>query len=348
VVLPNLFSSIKLTDQLLLDNRIVMAPMTRCKAIKNLVPNPEMAAYYAKRADSALIITEATIICPNAQGYPNTPGIFKQEQVNGWSEITRAVHDNNGRIFLQLWHVGRVSHPMYLDGEKPIAPSPIAIAGRVPYTKLPYEAPRALESWEIPEYVDLYRECSENAMSAGFDGVEIHAGNGYLIDQFLHFDTNRRSDCYGGSPEKNSHFLLEVVESVARSIGSKRVGVRLSPEAYVHGIMPHSEDKKTFIFALKQLEKLNIAYVHTSILNDQELAKGLGDTVSGFVRQNYSGKLIVNGGYTAETAEKKLQNNEADLVSFARAFLANPDLVKRLREKRKLEPYESSILMELN
>src|SRR3990167_2580608 len=337
-------SPFKLNLQLDLSNRIVMAPMTRCKALRNLVHNSIMADYYARRANAGLIITEATIISENGQGYPNTQGIFNEAQVEGWKYITDTVHQAGGKLFLQLWHVGRVSHPMYLNGEKPIAPSAIGINGRVSYTNLAYETPRALALNEIPQYVELFMKGAANAVKAGFDGVEIHGANGYLIDQFLHRDTNQRTDGYGGSPENRARFLLEIVQAITQTIGSKKTGVRLSPAAYVHDIKSHPDDVATFIYTLKQLEHFAVAYVHTAIADDETSIDYLNGTVSAFVRANYKGTLIANGGYTAHSATKKVAIREADLISFARPFLANADLINKLKNNEELKNYYVSIL----
>ena len=333
----------RLNSSLSLTNRIVMAPMTRSMADPDLVPTPEMASYYARRADAGLIISEATLIREDTQGYPNTPGIFTDGQINGWRRVTRAVHSKGGRIFLQLFHAGRVSHPFYLNGALPIAPSAVPLSGRVPRTReLEYSTPRALDFEEIPALVASFVRSARNAMAAGFDGVEIHAANGYLVDQFLHWDTNRRTDAYGGSAERMARFALEVIDAVSGEVGSGRLGVRLSPVAHVN-IEPYPEDADVFTYLLRELNERALAYIHGGILDDTIEFDFLGGSVSSFLRNHYDGHLVGSGGYTPETASRAIGRGCFDLVAIGRPFLANPDLVRRIRWGRPLEADESML-----
>jgi N-ethylmaleimide reductase len=345
----SLFEKYKLNEKLQLKNRIIMAPMTRCKAIKNLIPNPAMGQYYARRADAGLIITEGTIISADGQGYPNTPGIFTADQINGWKYITDEVHTADGKIFLQLWHVGRASHPMYLNGALPVAPSAIGLKGRMSYTNFFYETPRALALKEIPKYIEYYANAALNAIEANFDGVEIHGANGYLIDQFLHHSTNIRTDDYGVTPEGMSRFLLEIIDAIATVIDKKRVGIRLSPGAYVLEIERDRRDAQVFEFLLKEIEKRQIAYIHTAIEHDINIVFDyLGGKVSSFVRKNYYGNLIACGSYNPILAANAIENNEFDLIAFARLFLANPDLIKKIKAGEALFTYHNDLLKEVN
>jgi len=260
IPLEILFTPYQLSSSLTLANRIVMAPLTRCMATDNLVPTIQVADYYARRAKSGLIISEATLVRADGQGYPNTPGIFTQAQIDGWHEVTNAVHRQGGKIFMQLWHVGRVSHPIYLDGKQPIAPSAVPLSGRLrrsPTEDLEYGMPRALKTEEIPLIVQAFANAATNALEAGFDGVEIHGANGYLIDQFLHYQTNQRTDEYGGNAEKNARFALEVIDAVVARVGHERVGIRLSPGAHVH-LEGQAADVSVFKYLLQQIQQYNL------------------------------------------------------------------------------------------
>ena len=261
--MSSLFDSIDLGD-ITLPNRIVMAPLTRCRASKGRVPNALMAEYYAQRASAGLILSEATSVSPQGVGYPNTPGIWSNEQIDGWRLVTKAVHDAGGRIFLQLWHVGRVSHPDYLDGELPVAPSAIAPQGHVSLLRpmRDFVTPRALDAAEIPDIVETYRNAAENAKQAEFDGVEIHAANGYLLDQFLQDSSNKREDAYGGSIENRARLLLEVTDAAISVWGPGRVGVHLSPRGDLHS-MGDSDALNTFGYVAQQLGHRNIAFIFT-------------------------------------------------------------------------------------
>ncbi|MBD0343789.1 MAG: alkene reductase, partial [Coleofasciculus sp. Co-bin14] len=267
----NLFSPVKLGPYTL-PNRMVMAPMTRLRAI-GTIPQPLMATYYAQRASAGLIVTECTMVSPLSYGYMNCPGIYSQEQVAGWQKITEAVHANGGRIFLQLWHCGRVSHPSLLGGELPVAPSAIAAVGSVhtPEGKRTLETPRALETDEISEIVEQFRKGAENALAAEFDGIELQGAFGYLIDQFLQDGSNQRADEYGGSVENRSRFLLEVVEAVSSVWGGDRVGIKLSPSNTFYG-MYDSNPEATFGYVIDALNRFGLAYLHLMEPNEIDIA----------------------------------------------------------------------------
>lgn len=341
--LKNLLAPVQLGD-LQLDNSIVMAPLTRCKADDDLIPTEEIAAYYARRAETGLIISEATIVMPNGQGYPNTPGIYSDAQIAGWKNVTNRVHENGGKIFLQLWHVGRVSHPIFLKGNTPVAPSAVALSGRVPRTELNYGTPRALETEEIPEYIEAFAQGAANAMEAGFDGVEIHGANGYLIDQFLHENTNIRTDNYGSSIENRTRFALKIIDAIIAKVPSRRVGIRLSPGGYCNDVETSVGDAETFKYLLKKLESRGLAYVHSGIFDNSTEFKALGGRVTPFIRANYKGIVLGCGSYTPETAENALMNHEMDLAVLGRPFIANPDLVTRLRNGIALAEYNEADL----
>ena len=257
-----LFDSVKLNDTITLNNRIVMAPLTRCMADDDLVPTRQMVEYYARRAASGLIITEATIIRPDGQGYPNTPGIFSPEQIQGWRKVTDAVHANGGKIFVQLWHTGRVAHPHFFGGGDVLAPSAERFDGSVPRMReLEYVTPKAANHEEIAQLVADYAQAAANAVDAGFDGVEIHGANAYLIDQFLHHDTHKRTDEYGQTPENMARFPLAVVDAIIERIGADRTALRVSPAAYFN-MAPDPRDREVFEYLLPQLEQRDLAYLH--------------------------------------------------------------------------------------
>lgn len=325
----HLFSPVKLGPYTL-PNRMVMAPMTRLRAI-DTVPQPLMATYYAQRASAGLIVTECTMVSPLSLGYMNCPGIYSPEQVAGWRGVTDAVHASGGRIFLQLWHSGRISHPSLLGGERPVAPSAIAAAGTLhtPEGKRPLETPRALETHEIPEIVEQFRKGAENALTVGFDGIELHGAFGYLIDQFLQDGSNQRTDEYGGSIENRTRFLLEVVEAVASVWGADRVGIKLSPSNTFYG-MHDSNPKATFSYAIDALNRFGLAYLHLMEPNETDLAtRDVLNPVTPLFRPIFKGTLITNGGYDHPKGDSILASGDADLVSFGKLFLANPDLPKR-------------------
>ena len=329
-----------------LPNRMVMAPLTRCRAGEGNVPQKINSIYYGQRATAGLIITEATQISPQGQGYPHTPGIHSQEQVEGWKLITKAVHDRGGKIFLQLWHVGRVSHPCFQpNGELPVAPSAIAPEGMAStFTgEQPFVTPRALKTEEIPEIIEQYRNGAKNALAAGFDGVEIHGANGYLLDQFLHDGSNKRTDAYGGSSENRARLLMEVTQAVVEVWGNDRVGVRLSPSGTFMS-MHDSNLEALFNYVVSQLDRFNLAYLHIvepRIKGDITIEKEDGLGASHF-RNFYKGTLITAGGYKKNTGEKVIKNGHADLVAYGRLFIANPDLPKRFALNSTLNQYDRS------
>ena len=319
--------------ELNLPNRVVMAPLTRCRASAGRVPNALMAEYYVQRASAGLILSEATSVSPQGVGYPDTPGIWSDEQVEGWKLVTKAVHSAGGRIFLQLWHVGRVSHPDYLDGNLPVAPSAIAPQGHVSLLrpKQEYVAPRALELSEIPVIVEAYRKGAENAKRAGFDGVEIHGANGYLLDQFLQDSTNKRNDAYGGPIENHARLMLEVTDAVLSVWGAGRVGMHLAPRGDAH-TMGDSDPLATFGYVAEQLGKRGIAFIFTR--------ESLGENrISPELKKRFGGVLIANEGFNRETAQQVIAAGEADAVSFGKDFIANPDLPRRLQLNVALNPY---------
>jgi N-ethylmaleimide reductase len=337
---PNLdlFSPIQMGD-LTLPNRIVMAPMTRLRAVSS-IPTPLMAEYYAQRASAGLIITECTMISPLSNGYLNCPGIYSPEQVIGWRQVTDAVHRQGGKIFLQLWHSGRICHPSLIDGELPIAPSAIAATGTLhtPIGKVTLDTPRALDTEEIPAIVEQFRQGAANAMAAGFDGVELHGAFGYLIDQFLQDGSNQRTDQYGGSIENRARFLLEVVEAVCQVWGSDCVGIKLSPSNTFYG-MQDSNPQATFSYAIAKLNQFELAYLHLMEPNEEDLAiRDVLNPVISFFRPLYQGLMITNGGYDKTKGNHILATGQADLVSFGKLFIPNPDLPQRLARDAALNP----------
>lgn len=329
--MTSLFDAIQLGD-LTLRNRIIMAPLTRCRASAGRVPNALMTEYYRQRASAGLILTEATSVTPMGVGYPDTPGIWSDAQVEGWKLVTGAVHQAGGLIFLQLWHVGRVSHPHYLNGELPVAPSALAPAGHVSLLRpmQDYVVPRALETDEIPGIVAAYRLGAENAQRAGFDGVEIHGANGYLLDQFLQDSTNQRTDAYGGSIENRARLLLEVTDAAIDVWGAGRVGVHLAPRCDAH-TMGDSNPLATFTHVAQELGKRKIAFIFTR----EHLA---ADSISPALQQAFGGCLIANENFDAASAQQVLAAGHADAVSFGKTFIANPDLPRRLQENLPLNP----------
>ncbi len=331
-----LFSPVRLGPYTL-SNRLVMAPMTRNRAGAGNVPQPVSAQYYSQRASAGLIVTEATHVSPQGIGYPNTPGIHSAEQVQGWRQVTAAVHRRAGRIFLQLWHVGRISHPsLQPDGVLPVAPSAIQPKGEAyTYEGLkPFVTPRALETDEIPEVIARFRNGAQLAIDAGFDGVEIHAANGYLLDQFLRDSTNRRTDIYGGSVEKRARLLLETVDAVTKIWGREHVGVRISPTNPFNDISD-SDPERTFGYVAEQLGKYRLAYLH--VVEADEHGGTTGHTVNfRRLRDAFGGTYIVNGGFDYTRAQASLARGDADHVSFGRLFLANPDLPERFAKHAPL------------
>lgn len=318
-----------------LRNRIVMAPLTRCRASEGRIPNTMMAQYYRQRASAGLILTEATSVTPKGVGYPDTPGIWSDEQVEGWKLITKAVHEEGGIILSQLWHVGRISDPRYLDGDLPVAPSAIAAEGHVNLVRplTPFVTPRALELEEIPGIIEAYRKGAENALRAGFDGVEIHGANGYLLDQFLQDKTNIRTDEYGGSIENRARLMLEVVDAAIGVWGAGRVGLHLAPRGDSHGI-GDSNPRETFGYVARETGRRQIAFLCAR--------ESLGENRIGpALKQDFGGSYIANEKFTLETAEQVLAAGEADAVAFGKDFISNPDLVRRFSEGAALNPFHS-------
>jgi N-ethylmaleimide reductase len=330
---PDLFSPLQL-GSIETPNRIFMAPLTRCRAEPGNVPGELNAEYYRQRASAGLIIAEATSVSPHGFGYPNTPGIFSEAQIEGWKKVTSAVHSAGGRIFLQLWHVGRISHPVFQPGGAlPVAPSAIAPAGQI-FTgtgMADYVVPRALETSEIAGIVHEYARGAENAKRAGFDGVEIHNANGYLLDQFLRDGTNTRSDSYGGSVENRARLTLEVVDAVVAVWGAERVGIRFSPGG-VFNDMKDSDPLNTFGYVLRKLAPKGLAYAHVTQVTAQDVAHGAKEGVGPReLRASYPGTIVSAGGFTLESGNAALREGWADAIAFGVPFLSNPDLPERLR-----------------
>jgi N-ethylmaleimide reductase len=326
----SLFQPIQL-GALALRNRFVMAPMTRNRVGKGLVPGAMNVEYYTQRASAGLIITEGAQVSPQGVGYAATPGIHSAEQVAGWRLVTDAVHASGGRIFLQLWHVGRISHPsLQPDGALPVAPSAIAAEGSV-FTYSGMQAmvtPRALETSELPGIVEQFRHGARMALEAGFDGVEIHGANGYLLDQFLESGSNRRTDAYGGSAENRARLLLDVTAAVAEIWGADRVGVRLSPLNAFNSISD-ADPAATFGYAAEALGRLGLAYLHVIEPREGIAVDGAQRSAGEYLGSRFGGTLMLNGGLDQERAETLVASGEADLVAFGRLFLANPDLPER-------------------
>ncbi len=342
-----LFDPLVLNESITLNNRIAMAPLTRCMADDNLVPTQAMADYYARRADSGLIISEATIIRADGQGYPNTPGLFTAEQIKGWRLVTDAVHQNGGKIFAQLWHTGRVAHPHFFNGEYVLAPSAEKVEGSVPRMReLEYTTPKPATTDEIAQLVADYAQAAANAIAAGFDGVEIHGANGYLIDQFLHHDSNKRTDEYGGSPENMARFPLAVVDAISTRIGSDRTALRISPGAYFN-MAGDKRDRQVFDYLLTQLEQRELAYLHLGLFDDSMEFDYLDGNATDYVRKNYSKTLMGVGGYTAETGNNAIAANRFDLLAIGRPFIANPDYVSKVKSGAELVDYQEEMLATL-
>ncbi|WP_298214109.1 alkene reductase [Acidocella sp.] len=316
-----------------LANRVVMAPLTRSRSSEEGVPPPFAADYYGQRAEAGLIISEATNISPQARGYALTPGIWTDAQVESWQRVTRAVHRRNGRIFLQLWHTGRLSHPDLHGGALPVAPSAIKPAGQA-FTSSglkDFVTPRALETDEIPAIVEDYRHAAKKAKEAGFDGVEVHSANNYLLEQFIRDSTNRRTDCYGGSIENRLRFPLEVVRAVVEVWGPQRVGIRISPSTTMPGESPmDSNPMATYGTYVDALSQTGLLYIHC-IEGTTQLSRDPAGVDFPALRRRFRGAYMANNQYTLALAEEMLAAGKADLFSFGRPFIANPDLVFRLR-----------------
>ena len=308
-----------------LPNRIVMAPLTRRRSGPERVPNAMMAEYYRQRAGAGLILSEATSVSPQGVGYWGTPGLWNDAQVEGWKLVTGEVHKAGGLIFNQLWHVGRISDPELLEGKLPVAPSAIAAAGHVStlLPKRPYPVPRPLETHEIPGIVEDFRRASERAKVAGFDGVEVHAANGYLIDQFLQDKTNRRTDRYGGSVENRARFLLEITDAVIAVWGADRIGVHLRPRGEEHD-MGDSNPKAIFGYVADELRKRGIAFVFVREIDAE-------DSLLGEIKRRFGGPVIANELISGDDGERLIETGMADAVAFGRDYIANPDLAERLQ-----------------
>lgn len=331
--MASLFDPIQL-GAVALRNRIVMAPMTRTRASDGRIPNDLMRLYYSQRASAGLILSEATSVSPQGVGYPNTPGIWSSAQVDGWRKVTTAVHDKGGKIFVQLWHVGRVSDPEHLNGEIPVAPSAIACAGEVSLLrpKRNYVVPRALHTEEIPSIVQDFSDAAGHARDAGFDGIEIHAANGYLVDQFLQDGTNKRQDNYGGSIENRSRFLMDIVDACSSVWGAGRIGVHLSPCGTAHD-MHDSDPEALFSYVARALGEKGVGFLF--------VREALGrEGLTAELRKQFGGSLIVNQEYNFRRAQRALLEERADAVAFGRPFISNPDLVQRLKACAELRDWD--------
>ncbi|GAA0872122.1 alkene reductase [Gangjinia marincola] len=332
-----LFDSFTLRD-VSLKNRVVMSPMTRCRAIDH-IPNSLMAKYYAQRAGAGLIITEGTAPSPNGIGYARIPGMYNRDHVAGWLKVTEAVHDNGGKIFLQIMHTGRVSHPLNMPDDATImAPSAIQLSGKM-YTdqegEQPYPTPKEMTREEVIAAEDSFVTAARYAMEAGFDGVELHGANGYLIDQFNNPASNKREDEYGGSIENRSRFALAVAAKVVHAIGAEKVGIRLSPNGAMNDMDVFDDTKEQFTYLAKKFNELNMAYIH---LVDHEAmgAPAVPYELKKAIWDEFDGTRILSGGYNKEQAEQDLQDDKGDLVAFGRPYIANPDLVYRMQNDLEL------------
>lgn len=332
--MQNIFFQPLKAGELELKNRIVMSPLTRQRAGKERMPNDLMAEYYAQRASAGLIITEATSITPMGVGYEDTPGIWSDEQVEGWKKTTKAVHAKGGKIVIQLWHVGRISHPYFLNGELPVAPSAIKPAGKVSLVRpvVEFETPRALENREVKNLVLRYKEAAEKAKVAGFDGVEIHAANGYLIDQFIQSSTNKRTDEYGGNIENRARFLLEITDAIIQIWGAGRVGVHLSPACDAHD-MGDENPLKTFSYIAKELGKRKIAFIFTREGQDEK-------AITPAIKKEFGGVVIANQGLDVNTAQKIIAEGKADAVSWGKYYISNPNLVEKIKEGKAFTEFD--------
>lgn len=337
-IMNNIFSSIILGDYQL-SNRIFMAPLTRGRAVENGVPNAMMAEYYGQRASAGLIIAEATAVAKSGLGWMNAPGIYNNEQQAGWKGIAEAVHEKHGRIFVQLWHMGSIVHPDFLDGELPVSSSAIKQQGSLTTPKgrdRGFVVPKALTKSQIGKTVQQFVDAARRAINAGIDGIEIHAANGFLVDQFTRDGINQREDEYGGSIDNRLRFMMEIVHAVCMEVGSGKVGIRLSPSNKVWGIKD-SDPKATFSRAVTLLNDFNLAYVH--ILEPKPKSGNslaAADYLTPVLRENYRGNLIINGGFNKQTANDALANSEAEAIVFGTPFIANPDLVERFYSNTEL------------
>ncbi|PJZ29912.1 alkene reductase [Leptospira kmetyi] len=341
----NLFQTARL-GKLILQNRIVMAPLTRSRAIGN-IPNSWMAEYYSQRADAGLIVTEATSPSPNGLGYPRIPGIFNKAQAEGWKLVTDAVHRRNGKIFLQIMHTGRVGTTANLpENAEVIAPSSIGLTGEM-WTDAkgmqPYSIPREMNEVDIRNAIEEFVQGAKNAMEAGFDGIELHGANGYLIEQFLNPNSNRRDDSYGGSIENRNRFAVEVAEQVASAIGNERTSIRLSPYGVFNEMSPFYDGvEEQYELLAKEFNRIGLAYIHL-VDHSSMGAPEVSETTVQTIRKEFKNILIFSGGYDKTRAQSDLQNHKCDLIAFGRPFIANPDLVRRLKIDAPLaQPDEST------
>ncbi|MGB3571542.1 MAG: alkene reductase [Phormidesmis sp.] len=342
--ISHLFQPYEMGD-LSLNNRVAMPPLTRGRAGKERIPNALMAEYYVQRSNAGLVIAEGTAPSKQGNGWDQAPGIYNEAQTEGWRQVAEAVHQHGSSIFLQLWHTGRASHSSFQEnGQLPVAPSAIKIEGSEAHTatgKQPYEVPRALETEEIPGVVEDYRKAAENAKKAGFDGVEIHAANGYLINEFLDSKTNQRTDKYGGSLENRYRFLKEIVEVIMTVWPANRIGVRISPNGAFND-MGAPDYRETFTYVAKQLNSYGLAYLHVMdglAFGFHELGEPM--TLPEF-RQVFDSTIIGNCGYDRETAEKAIAAGDADLIAFGRPYISTPDLVDRFKNGWELNPDDQS------
>lgn len=334
-----LFSSFSL-GKLSLDNRVVMAPMTRCRASADHVPTPVMADYYGQRATAGLIITEGTSPSPNGLGYARIPGLFTAAHVEGWRKVTEAVHAQGGHIFVQLMHTGRASHPFNMPaGARILAPSPVALGGTMwtdQQGMQPYPVPAEMTEADIEQAIQEFAHASDRAVEAGFDGVELHGANGYLIDQFLNTATNQRTDGWGGSVERRIRFAVEVARAAVDRIGAHRVGIRISPYGVFNDMKPDAEMDALYAALARELSALGLAYLHV-VDHSAMGAPPVSASIKHILRSTFKGAYILSGGYdNAARAESDLDDGYGDLVAFGRPFIANPDLVRRLKEQKPL------------
>ena len=331
IIAKSIFSPVTI-NHLELANRIVMAPMTRSRAINN-IPNALMAEYYAQRATAGLIITEGTSPSPNGLGYARIPGIFSKEQTQGWKLVTEAVHQKGGKIFIQFMHCGRVGHPLNLpEGAEILAPSAVAAKGEMwtdTQNMQPQPTPRAMTLEEVKSTIQEFISAAKNAIEAGFDGVELHGANGYLIEQFINPVSNTRNDEYGGSIENRAKFVLEIAKGVSDAIGKDKVGIRFSPFNVFNDMAPYNEVKATYDYLSKELNEIGILYIHTVDFGGLQSPEGKDLLVT--LRNNFKNTIIHNGGYDKQRAEEEIDNNSANLISFGVPFIANPDFVERLK-----------------
>lgn len=331
-----LFDSLQI-GSLTLTNRIIMAPLTRCRAEEDHVPGSLMAEYYTQRASAGLIIAEATMAMEGNSAFWKEPGIYSSAQIDGWKKVTDSVHAAGGRIFLQIWHGGRACHPLLNNNAQPVAPSPIAITGdevHTPEGKKPYVTPRELRDDELPSVVAGFKKAAENAMAAGFDGVEVHGANGYLLDEFLRDGSNKRTGLYGGSVEHRARLMLEVLQAVCDVWGSDRVGLRISP-LNSYNSMIDSDPVGLSTWLASRLNDFKLAYLH--VMRGDFFQQQTGDILTP-IRANYNGTIIANMGYTTEEAANSIAEGTVDAVAFGTGFLANPDLPARIKANAPLNP----------